>query len=170
MGVLELYEILFGGAWVTKELFKEAGERGVEKRRSELIKQYVAEHTDLELEERLMREVESPSKYNEVWERIENFKRENPVYCKREADKSWKKKYDGTYGYFSRFGWQDVGYSRLEFRTSKGSLYGKTQREDILLEGNRNIAVYLLMQTYGKMKLSHAKTQAENMYRPQRSK
>ena len=41
---------------------------------------------------------------------------------------------------------------------------GKSQYQDLELDGNRNIAVMLLMQTYGKMKLSHAKTTAEKLY------
>ena len=66
--------------------------------------------------------------------------------------------------YTSRFGWQNVGEERLPFRTTNGSLYGKSQYQDLELDGNRNIAVMLLMQTYGKMKLSHAKTTAEKLY------
>lgn len=88
----------------------------------------------------------------------------NPVFCDEEAKKSLIKKYDGTYGYTSRFGWQNVGEERLPFRTANGSLYGKSQYQDLELDGNRNIAVMLLMQTYGKMKLSHAKTTAEKLY------
>ena len=111
-----------------------------------------------------MEDVKNPDMYDAVWERIESFKRNNPVFCDEEAKKSLIKKYDGTYDYTSRFGWQNVGKERLPFRTANGSLYGKSQYQDLELDGNRNIAVMLLMQTYGKMKLSHAKTTAKKLY------
>lgn len=164
MGIGDLFSIFAGGAWLATETAKEIGERAVGEKRSRLIKAYIAEHTDPELEQRMMEDVKNPDMYDAVWERIESFKRDNPVFCDEEAKKSLIKKYDGTYGYTSRFGWQNVGEERLPFRTANGSLYGKSQYQDLELDGNRNIAVMLLMQTYGKMKLSHAKTTAEKLY------
>ena len=170
MGIGDLFSIFAGGAWLATETAKEIGERAVGEERSRLIKAYIAEHTDPKLEQRMMEDVKNPDMYNTVWERIESFKRDNPVFCDEEAKKFLIKRHDGTYDYASIFGWQDVGKRRLMFRTANGCLYGKSQYEDMELDGNRNIAVMLLMQTYGKMKLSHARATASELYPAQKSK
>ena len=75
---------------------------------AEARKEYVKAHTDSELEERLMHDVENPEKYEELWERIESFKRDNPVFCSKHASR------------YERFGWNNVGHERLKpfFRLS----------------------------------------------------
>ena len=157
MGIGDLFSIFAGGAWLATETAKEIGEQAVDEERSRLIKAYIAEHTDPKLEQRMMEDVKNPDMYN-------------PVFCDEEAKKFLIKRHDGTYDYASIFGWQDVGKRRLMFRTANGCLYGKSQYEDMELDGNRNIAVMLLMQTYGKMKLSHARATASELYPAQKSK
>ena len=106
MGIGDLFSIFAGGALGGTETAQEIGERAVGEERSRLIKAYIAEHTDPELEQRMMEDVKNPDMYDAVWERIESFKRDNPVFCDEEAKKSLIKKYDGTYGYTSRFRWE----------------------------------------------------------------
>ena len=147
-----LFGLLAGGAMIAKDSIDAARENVRSMEIAEARKEYVKAHTDSELEERLMHDVENPEKYEDLWERIESFKRDNPVFCSKHASR------------YERFGWNNVGHERLMFRSAKGGLYGKTQYESMLLDGNRNIAVYLLMQTYGKMKKSHAQAEAERIY------
>lgn len=138
-GVGDLFGILAGAAFVAREVGIEISERAEGEVRSKLIKEFVAEHTDVELEHKLIADVENPYKYDEVWNRLEEFKRNNPIFCKKHTSQ------------YDRFGWENVGKARLRFRDSNGTLIGKNQNEELALKGNRNIAVYLLMQTYGKM-------------------
>lgn len=83
MGIGDLFSIFAGGAWLATETAKEIGERAVGEERSRLIKAYIAEHTDPELEQRMMEDVKNPDMYDAVWERIESFKRDNPVSAMR---------------------------------------------------------------------------------------
>jgi len=151
-GIGDLFSILSGGAWLAKEAAKEAAEKKDDITCAERRRRFIAEHTDLELEEKLKKEIEDPREYESVWQRIEAFKRENCEFCDMHSNEH------------ERFGWAQVGTQRLAFRDKKGGLYGKSLYEETQLKGNRNIALYLLMQTYGKMKLSHAEAVAGRMF------
>ena len=152
MGVGDLFTILAGGAWLTKEAVNEIGERADDQTRDALIKKYIAEHTDPALERRLWEDVENPVMYDELWRRIETFKRDNPVYCNEDIIKNTKKDYTGIKEIVYS-PWYDVGKRRPLFR-----------------DANPSGLVYLLMQTYGKMKLSHAREEAERLYPIPKSK
>lgn len=71
-----------GGAWLAIETAKEIGERAVGEERSRLTKTYIAEHTDPELEQRMMEDVKNPDMYDAVWERIESFKRDQSCFLR----------------------------------------------------------------------------------------
>ena len=73
MGIGDLFSIFAGGAWLATETAKEIGERAVGEERSRLIKAYIAEHTDPELEQRMMEDVKNPDMYDAVWERYRVF-------------------------------------------------------------------------------------------------
>lgn len=151
-GVGDLFGILAGGAFVAREAGIEICERAEGEARSKLIKEFVVEHTDAELEQKLTADVENPSMYNDVWKRLEEFKRDNPLFCKKHTSQ------------YDRFGWENVGKERLPFRDAKGTLIGKSQNEELILKSNRNIAVYLLMQTYGIMTANSALEAAREKY------
>ena len=148
----DLFGILAGGAFVAREACIEIGEKAEGEERAKQIKVFIAEHTDAELEQRLTADVENPSMYEEVWKRLEEFKRDNPVFCKQHTSQ------------YDRFGWANVGKERLNFRSEKGSLIGSSQNEELILKSNRNVAVYLLMQTYGKMTVNAALEAAREKY------
>lgn len=168
MGVLDFYTMLAGGAWLAKETVKEVGERGSESHRSALWDQFVAEHTDLELERQLMKMVEDPACYNAVWERLEQFKRDNPVWCSQHEEKGYYSEWDNRY-IDPGFGWQSIGKERLEFFKNYGSyehpyysIYGKSKYETQCLAANRKDVLNMLMQIQGKMTLRRARLEANN--------
>lgn len=170
MGVLDFYTMLAGGAWVTKEVVKEIGNQGAMQAQDALVKKYVEEHTDLELERQLTKMIEDPACYETVWERLETFKREHPVWCSQREEKGYYSKWDGTYIKPS-FGWQDIGKERLEFFENLGSynypyysLNGKTQETSRRLHYHRLVAIDMLMQTFGKRPLFEAEHDAREKY------
>ena len=61
MGVLNLFTILAGGAWLTKETFREVGEQAAEQYRTKLVNEFIAQHSDIELERQLKYPI-TPSK------------------------------------------------------------------------------------------------------------
>lgn len=141
-----------GGAFIAREAGVEIVERAESKERAKLIREFVEQHTDKQLEEKLMADVKNPSMYDKIWRRLEEFKRDNPLFCKARTTE------------YAGFGWGNVGKERLGFFNAKGGLYGRSQYEELVLRGNRNIAVYLLMQTYGKMTENHANNMARKKY------
>lgn len=162
MGVLDLFTILAGGAWLTKETVREIGERGAEQHCAQLYNEFVARHSDLELEHQLRAQIEDPACYDKIWQRLELFKRDNPVWCREHEEKG---RYDANGRYVEPvFGWQFVGKERLPFRSKYGSLYSNNQSESSRLAYNRLLAVCMLMQTYGKMSLVDARDAANKKY------
>ncbi len=168
MGVLSLYAILAGGAWLTKEYVLEVSEREDDRVRGQVIKKYITEHTDPEIETQ-MREYVIKTPDNKVWERIETFKRDNPVYCAREVRRHPPKTvscYDGTKEtYVNCICWSRIGKERRNLYASKN-----TQYEQMLASDHRSEAVCYLMQTYGKKAYSHAKAEAERLFPLKKSK
>lgn len=168
MGVLSLYTVLAGGAWLTKEYILEAYEREDDNARGRAIKNYIAEHTNPEIEEQ-MRKYVATTPDSEIWKRIETFKRDNPVYCEREIRRNppnivtW---YDGTKRkYVNTICWSRVGNERYSFYASKN-----TQYEQTLASDHRKQAVCYLMQTYGKKAYSHAEAEAKKLFPMKKSK
>lgn len=168
MGVLSLYTVLAGGAWLTKEYILEVSEREDDNIRGRAIKNYITEHTDPEIEEQ-MRKYVATAPDSKIWKRIETFKRDNPVYCVREIRRnppSIVTCYDGTKRkYVNSICWSRVGNERYSFYASKN-----TQCEQMLASDHRKRAVCYLMQTYGKKAYSHAKAEAERLFPMKKSK
>lgn len=165
-GVGSLFSVLLGGAWLVKETVGEIKEHSGDEVRRRLISSYIDENTDLELEDRLRKDIENPDKYDEIWARIEGYKRDNPTIL-------WSKihKTTGTkcYAGFSllncrSFDIADIGERRIPFRDAKGSLYGRNQMEERQLHDNREIALSLLIWTYGKETRDSARNNAERIY------
>ena len=117
-----LFWILAGAGYLTKEsVVKNVHRDPKERERSRRI----AESTDRELENQLLRDTCDPKKYNEIWDYLEIYKRDGGVFS------------DGP-------NWGRVGRYRLEFFNKKGV----PTKE---YEGNRELAVRLTLETYGKV-------------------
>lgn len=134
MGILDLFTMIAGGAWLTKETIRETADRGEEKFRDDWIKKYVENNTDIELEQELLKKINTSSA--EVWTRIETFKRDNPVWCNAHENKPEE----------AVPGWQDVGVTRN------------------LGPGNEPVVLKMAMETYGKVPVRVAQYQAEKAY------
>lgn len=168
MGVLSLYTILAGGAWLTKEYILEASEREDDNIRGRAVENYVTEHTDPKIEAQMWEYV-ATAPDDKIWERIETFKRDNPVYCARLIKKyPWKKT-----GYCNgmpvtttnAISWERVGNERCKFYAEKN-----TKTAHAIVANNRKYAVCYLMQTYGKMATFLARRRAEQLYPMKKSK
>lgn len=134
MGILDLFTMIAGGTWLTKEAIHETADRGEEKFRDDWIKKYVENNTDIELEQELLKKINTSSA--EVWTRLETFKRDNPVWCKAHENKPEE----------AVPGWQDVGVTRN------------------LGPGNEPVVLKMAMETYGKVPVRVAQYQAEKAY------
>lgn len=153
MGVLDLFTMMAGGAWLTKEAVRETGNRGVEKYRADLIQKYIAEHTDLELEQTWAQKIDDPDCYDEVWTRLESFKRDNPVWCEQHSNKPRYSEYlQKMVG--PNFGWQSIGKLRL-----------KKVSDEL-----RGTVLNMLMQTHGKNTVIAARQLARLEYPEPESK
>lgn len=159
----DLFSILGGGAWLAKEAVLEICEDQDDLVRSKRIQDFVEENTDQELEGRFNEEILLPSNCEKIWETLELFKRDNPVWCKRHERKGWRGQYTGEY-YEPVFGWQDIGHKRIPLFGRNGSPYGKTQREGDVLDDNRKSVLQMLMETHGKMLRNIALTRARKKY------
>ncbi len=153
MGVLGLFTMLAGGAWLTKETIRETGERGVEKYRTDMVRKYVAEHTDLKLEQEWAQKIDDPDCFEEVWTRLESFKRDNPVWCEQHSNKPRYSEYLQKMIEPS-FGWQSIG--KLRFKKIPDEL--------------RSVILNMLMQTHGKNTANAARQLASLEYPTPESK
>lgn len=169
-GVTDLFGMIAGGAWLTKEAIKENLELSGNRAQAQQVLAYIEEHTDVELEKRLREELLSPACYDSVWRRIETYKRDNPLWCRQHETAAWQGQYTGT-EYQPLFGWQDVGKKRLPFWDESASPDSAASKEAAAsFNTNRGIALSLLMQTYGKTPLAIAQIEAERKYPPPKSK
>jgi hypothetical protein len=159
----DLFGMIGGGAWLLKESVNAIGEHAGDRTRHALIEAYFAEHTDPILEERVNAEIENPACREAIWRRLEEYKRDNPVWCKRHEKRGWRDKYTGRW-VSPPFGWQSIGVERIPFRDEKGRLYGKNQYEAMVLRGNRNRVLNLLMHTHGKMSMTEARYSADEKF------
>jgi len=135
------FAYLFGSS--IKETCKDVG---IAQKRK-LKEEYIALNSDRELEARLGKEILMPSKYNEIWERIERYKRDGgSFYVLR------------SYDYFKKSEWDDVGKSRLPMFNHRGELLKNcgTINADRILQ--------LLINTYGKMTVGQAGGEAYTYY------
>ena len=159
----DLFSMIGGGAWLLKESANAIGECADDSVRSALIEAYIAEHTDPILEERLRAEIEDPACCQVIWQRLEEYKRDNPVWCRQHEEQSWRGQHTKKM-YSPAFGWQSIGVERIPFRDEQGKLHGKNQTEEKILACNRNRVLALLMHTYGKMTIAEARYYVEEKF------
>lgn len=100
-GVVDLFTILAGGAWLTKESVKSILELEDNKANARQIFSFIEEHTDEALEAKYRADIDNPENSEQIWRTLELFKRDNPVWCKKHEDKDWVGQ--------PLFGWQYVG-------------------------------------------------------------
>lgn len=154
-GLGSLFSIFAGAAWVAKEGIRETCWKTDYANYENKIKLFIESHTDPKLEEELKNRIEDPNNWVEnwtkMWERIEDYKARGGKYYLQDKDNKYSS-------------WRNVGKERLPIRDKNGTFYGKSEYENMLLSDNRNIMLYLLMQTYDKMTVQHATSVAEDMF------
>lgn len=128
-------------AYVTKEVGTAAKTQINFEVREQYRKKFFDEWVDEALEKKLRDDLSTPSKYNEIWERIEKYKEdEGEVYLMRKLfgeKKGW------------RYFWEDVGKTRFPIRNKNG----KYATGYAAKEYNNNYwkTMSLLMNTYEKL-------------------
>lgn len=141
MPLFDILTHLGAAGYIGRSLFLESKERKRDRAMCEFSKKFQKMYTDPELEAELKAKIENPEYYDWVWNRLEAYKRNRgKFYLWRSGDPDWK----------------SVGHERKRF-FNNGSLYGKSQRETEYLRHNRGIALWMLIQTYGRMTQHDAK-------------
>ena len=141
MPLLDILTHLGAGAYVGHGLLMESKQRRRDRAMREFSQKFQKMYTDPELEAELKAKIENPEYYDWVWDRLEAYKRNRgKFYLWRHSD----------------FRWKYVGHKRTAF-FEHGSLYGKTKRDAEWLAGNRHQALWMLIQTYGRMTQRDAK-------------
>jgi hypothetical protein len=131
-----MLEWLFaGGVFGASHKCRKYVSNSKEKRKGDL---YHSLLIDQELERKLWRDVCDQDKLDEVWNRIEQFKRDNPVICAQDDTNHW--------GY--------VGKHRFRTTYARGERHAKKRDEELRIA--RSMTVDLLAMTYGK----HSQSQA----------
>lgn len=146
-GVGDLLLILLGGGTLATKSFKESEAKIDQRVKEELEQRFIERYTDPELEKKIEQDILNPDKYEEIWDRIERYKKEGGEVCE------WDMQKNPAYSYWNVL----VGKSRRPFRDINGNLVAKTKADTARLEGNRSVACGLLMHTYGKMTMHNAK-------------
>lgn len=161
-GVVDLFTILAGGAWLTKESVKSILELEDNKANARQIFSFIEEHTDEALEAKYRADIDNPENSEQIWRTLELFKRDNPVWCKKHENKGWVGQYTHKY-YPPLFGWQDVGKKRIPLHAASSASQSKPMTcEDLNI--NRGLVLNMLMQTHEKMTVSMARSEAEKKY------
>jgi hypothetical protein len=127
----ELFWAVAGGIYLVGHSIKGDISKLNEAEQDKIIMDYMRTHTDMELEKRLRIEVGTPSIYNEIWERIEDYKRNDGAFTKL--------------GGSSDDLWASVCESRLPLFDNKGRIPKRT-----MIEYNHGSVLRLLMHTYNK--------------------
>jgi len=145
-GVANLYALLGGIGFLAIHKAKDAAGEMEYQSYKEWSSEFLREYTDIELENKLLADIFNPSCHERIWERLEKFKRDNPLVCKRVAGHMRKDEYIRT-SYCAgkeqqhfrkdapRFSWDDIGNGRPE----------------AILINEHGWALQMLMMTYGKM-------------------
>jgi hypothetical protein len=128
----ELFWSIFGAGYMAKESVKKTCKSVDDNKRKKMFKDYIVQHTDVELEKKLRAEIRIPSNYDKIWERIEEHKQRGGALS-------------------TECGWKFVGTKRLRYFDEKG----RTPK-DTRLETNRMETLRLLMNTYGKRSVTEA--------------
>ncbi len=162
-GIGDLFGILGGGAWLAKEGVREICEQTDNRTNKALVDAFVAEHTDLELEEKWKKVLLDPARHDNIWRTLERYKRDNPVWCRQYEKAGW-------YGEYTRqlhepsFGWQDIGNKCVPLLDEKGTVRGRNAQEENRLAVNRSLVLQMLMETSGKMRQDIALLEARKKY------
>ncbi len=151
-GVDDLLWILGGTAVQavsgTKRMIADSKQNG----KIEFIKQYIKENTDEQLEAQIENDIWDPAKYDEIWERIERYHRDNPV-------NGWRKLYKDTsrvvtvnipnpFGF--HFSIDDIGQRRLPFLSEAKTKSARKGEMEAFLYDCQEVAIALTMWIYGK--------------------
>lgn len=168
-GIGDLFGIIGGGAWLAREGIRDICEQVDNRTNKELVDAFVTENTDLELEAKLQKELLNPALHNDIWESLEKFKRDNPVWCKQHEDTGWYGEYTQKF-HEPNFGWQDIGHKRVPLLNAKGTVRGKNMQEESQLAANRNLVLQMLMEMHGKMRHDIALIEARKKYPLPKSK
>lgn len=148
MGVLDLFTMLAGGAWLAKETIRETADRGNEKYKHDLAKQYMEENTDIKLEQDFVRLLDrNCTGHDEIWTRLEEFKRDNPVWCELHSKMPYYCTYTQKFVDPS-LNWYHVGRAR------------QIVRDNV----NRSTVLNMLMETCGKRTLDAARHDTFDLY------
>ena len=129
----------------------------------DLRRQYIELWTDPELEARLEADIENPDKYDEIWDRLEEFKRTRgtQLVCEELDEKPLV--LDG-YAIYSSLWIKVVGVERRPFRDTNGNLEGRNKNEEKMLDLYRYSALLCLMHTYNKKTMTQARKEAEHFF------
>lgn len=135
---------LGAATFVGGKLIGETRTRNMDKKMNFMRDRFVKMWIDPELEAELKAKIEDPEHYNWVWERLEAYKRNRGkcYLCESNLER-----------------WKVVGNNRLWF-TYKGSIFGGNQTLQANMRHNREHALIMLMQTYGRMTEHYAKQKA----------
>lgn len=140
-GVVDLYTILAGGAWLTGHSISESNKKAKQERSRPAVRAYYEKFTDKKLEESLRQYVNDKANTEEIWRTLETYKRDNPALCSimnQDSDPF--------------FGWRHVGKERIPLFSRYGYLNGRTREESYRLQKGREAVLQLLMQTHGKLR------------------
>ena len=159
---------VLGGAAYVADGAKKAASREKSRTMSEFVQKYICENTDVTLEREIGADVANPQKYEEVWERIERYHRENPI-------SGWSRRYKGSSIICTpqfpkgeiphNFSVKDIGKCRLYFWSQARNKRAYNAEMDNIFYDYQEIAITLLMWTYGKETRSSARKNAEKIYR-----
>lgn len=165
-GVDDLMWILGGVSYKAIDATKKLASEEKSRTKSEFIQTYILENTDSSLEKRVGEDVSDPQKYEEMWRRIEQFQRDNPV-------SGWCRRYKGSSIIYTpqfpssiphNFSLADVGKKRLYFWSkAKNKRAYQSEMENIFYD-YQEIAIALLMWTYGKESKGSARKNAMMIY------
>jgi len=90
-GVTDLFTILAGGVWLTKEAVKSSLELEENKANARQIFDFIEEHTDEILESKCRAYIDNPECSEQIWEMLESFKRDKMTVAmaRLEAEKKY---------------------------------------------------------------------------------
>lgn len=145
----DLFTMLAGGTYVAKKCFDEINENGKCIDAKLAMDKFIKEHTDFELEKKLKQDIENPNKFNEIYERLEEYKNNNGRYY---------------LGFQYIWDFRLSNNTRLRLTDRDGGLYGRTKKEADELYENRWVVLEMLMHTYEKMTYNQASWIASGVY------
>lgn len=155
-GPVDLISVFLGPAWLAKEAIVGHVRSEAWNTRGEKIRNYIAENTDPELQIKVEEFVKNPDNYDAIYDYLEQFKRDNPEWCKEHEERVRRCRgldYGEENAWYEepvRFlDWYNVGKTRFPYWSS---------------EFDRGIAVLMIMNSLGVKTVQQARTDGENIY------